>query len=469
MSTLSHPRNPSSRPAGTFAVVGLLLLGLGACTETTSDGGTGTGLGPSDRATPSSDSPAPSAGATGTPSDSGAASGGFTTVEVTVADGADGGPAQGRSLTVPDGWTAEVWADVPGARLAAWTPDGSLLVSTGGRGTLELLAPTSPGAAPERTVLLDGLSGPQGVAFAEQDGRDVLVVGDSSRIVAWDYAGGAVTDERVLVDDLPTSGHGAKAVAVQGDTVFYSLGSSGNRDPADRSTDPERATVWQVGLDGSGNAVVARGVRNGFGLDVAPDGSLFVAVNQADNQPYPFQDDSGQYGQVVPEWVNENPVEQVTRIDPGTDLGWPLCVPDTRDSADLTDLPFVNDPENNPDGAELDCASIPSTMVGLPAHSAPLGLAFTAGSALEPVLGSGALVTAHGSWNRQPPRPPYVAFSPWDDASATLGAPVDLVTGFQEDDGSRWGRAVTAVPGPDGSLYVTDDEAGLVYRIGPAA
>jgi glucose/arabinose dehydrogenase len=142
-------------------------------------------------------------------------------------------------------------------------------------------------------------------------------------------------------------------------------------------------------------------------------------------------------------------------------------VPDTRGHDDLLDLPYVNDPTHNPDGDQLDCAAIRTTMLGLPAHSAPLGLTFTTGSALEATLGLGALITSHGSWNREPPRAPGVAFSPWDADTATLGTPVDLVSGFQGPDGSRWGRTVDAVPGPDGSLYITDDEAGRVYRVSP--
>ena len=70
--------------------------------------------------------------------------------------------------------------------------------------------------------------------------------------------------------------------------------------------------------------------------------------------------------------------------------------------------------------------------------------------------------------HRIEPREPGVYFSPWSDATATLGVTVPLVTGFQSDAGSRWGRSVTAVPGGDGSLYITDDDAGLVYRISPS-
>jgi glucose/arabinose dehydrogenase len=405
----------------------------------------------------------------GLPSPAPARIGPLSPVPLIVAEGADAGAARGRSLNLPAGWTAQVWANVADARLAAWAPDGRLVVSTGGRGVLAILTPGVGGRAPLVATLLDGLDNPQGVAFAERDGRRVLIVGEETQLVAFDYAEGKVSNRRVILGGLPGGGHGSKAVAVAGGTVYYSLGSATNRSPSDRTSTPQRAVVAQVGLDGTGNKTVATGVRNGFGLAIAPDGTLFVAVNHADNQPYPFRDSTGQYGQTVREYVNEHPNEQVSRITPGTDLGWPYCVPDSRGRDDLTNLPYVNDPVNNPDGAALDCARIGSTMVGLPAHSAPLGLAFTHGSALPGSVKAGALITAHGSWNRQPARPPYVAYSPWDSATKTLGAATELVTGFQDGDGSRWGRSVTAVPGPDGSIYVTDDHAGLIYRLTPAA
>ncbi|MFV0286500.1 MAG: PQQ-dependent sugar dehydrogenase, partial [Demequina sp.] len=381
--------------------------------------------------------------------------------EVTIADGTDAPQAEGRSLEIPAGWEAEVWAAVPGARLAAWTPDGTLLVSTGDRGEVVALRPTSDGAAPEATILLSGLDNPQGLAFA--DGT-TLIVGESTTIASYDYADGAATGRRVLADGLPGGGHASKAVVVDGDRVLFSLGSSSNRDPADRESTPERAVVASVALAGGSHEVVARGVRNGFGLAIAPDGTVWTAVNQSDNQPYPFDDATGLYGTEDRDYINENPVEQVTRVEDGGDLGWPYCVPDARDG--IVDLPFVNDPELNPLGEALDCAGLAPTAVGLPSHSAPLGLTFTT-DAVAATLGDGAVVTMHGSWNREPPREPGIAFLPWDDEAGTLGAPVTLVSGFQDDDGSRWGRIVATAIGPDGDLYVTDDEAGLVYRIGP--
>jgi glucose/arabinose dehydrogenase len=97
------------------------------------------------------------------------------------------------------------------------------------------------------------------------------------------------------------------------------------------------------------------------------------------------------------------------------------------------------------------------------AHSAPLGLSFATTPGLAGGYGPGALVGVHGSWNRTPPRPPEVSFFAWRDG--TLGPQQTLLTGFQGKDGSRWGRPVMAVQGPDHALYVSDDLAGAVYRV----
>ncbi|HWS34360.1 MAG TPA: gluconolaconase [Actinoplanes sp.] len=389
-------------------------------------------------------------------------------VALTVAAGVDPGTAAGQSLNLRRGWTAQVWANVPGARRLAWTPDGRLLVSTGPGGTIALLTPAAAGQGPTVTTLAAGLQHTQGLAVGRHHGRTVLLAGDRTRIVAWDYAAGTVTNQRVIVDGLPSGGHDRITPVIHGDQVFYNLGSRTNDDPIDRTGTPERATIARVGLDGTGNTTIATGVRNGSGLSFAPDGTLFAAINQSDNQPYPFKDETGWYGRQVPAYINENPVDQVARIRPGTELGWPYCLPDTTGHPDRTDLGYVSQPLNNPDGTVLDCATADRTALGLPAHGAPLGFAFTHDSRLPRSLANGALITSHGSWNRTPPREPSVVYSPWDARKRTLTPPQPLVTGWQNPDGTRWGRSVDAIPGPDGALYVTDDQAGLVYRLAPA-
>jgi glucose/arabinose dehydrogenase len=80
---------------------------------------------------------------------------------------------------------------------------------------------------------------------------------------------------------------------------------------------------------------------------------------------------------------------------------------------------------------------------------------------------SGAVIAAHGSWDREPPQSPALLWLGWDGGQRTLQPAVVLVAGFQSRNGSRWGRPVDAVPGPDGALYVSDDLAGAVYRLQP--
>lgn len=130
-------------------------------------------------------------------------------------------------------------------------------------------------------------------------------------------------------------------------------------------------------------------------------------------------------------------------------------------------MPFVADALTNPRGSAFDCSTLPPIEVALAAHSAPLGLAFLEGSNLPAPWSGGAVVAVHGSWDRQPPQSPAVLWMPWDTATGTLQPATTLVTGFQEANGSRWGRPVDAVPGPDGALYVSDDTAGAIYRLAP--
>src|SRR5690348_13429911 len=100
-----------------------------------------------------------------------------------------------QQVLIPPGWSMSVWAAVPDARLAAWTPDGALLVSRPGEGEVVRLTRGSDGTAAS-TVLLSGLTQPHGLAF---DGT-TLYVAESNRIQAYSYAEGAATDPRLVVD-----------------------------------------------------------------------------------------------------------------------------------------------------------------------------------------------------------------------------------------------------------------------------
>ncbi|MCX2931826.1 gluconolaconase [Mycobacterium sp. CVI_P3] len=386
---------------------------------------------------------------------------GLAPVVVTVPTGLDAAPFDTpRRVLVPPGWTASVWARVPKARLATWTPDGALLVSVPATGQILRLTSAQPHA--QSSVLLDGLDQPHGLAF--DDGT--LFVAESDEVAAFDYGGGRVGARRVVAGGLPDArspelggayAHALKSVAIGRDgAVYFSIGSTGNITADDRTADPPRATIMRIPPSGGPPAVFATGVRNGTGLAIAPDGSVWTAVNNRDQIADPRPGPS--YGKVTG-YVNDHPPESVARLTQGRELGWPYCNPDI-------DGPpaFVRDVQTNADGSHLDCARLPPVEQTLGAHSAPLGLSFIDGQLPEPFV-SGALVGVHGSWNRTPPRAPEVSFFGWHDG--TLGPQQTLVGGFQEVDGTRWGRPVAAVVGPDGAVYVTDDYAGAVYRVAP--
>jgi len=436
--------------------------------------------------------PVPGTSSTGASSPSPQAPALVDTVVRVPAGSSDAPFDRARRLQAPPGWTVDVWARVPGARLLAWTPDGRLLVSRPRSGDVVALAPggdvptgTRTGAAPTptptRRTLVDGLDQPHGLAFS----GSTLYVAESNKVDAFTYASGAVSERRVVVDGLPDAkspelrgayAHALKSVAVGPDGALYvSVGSTGNISAEDRDADPQRAGILRVPPGGGAPAVFARGVRNGTGLAVDPDGAVWTAVNNRDNVEYPADadydgDGEPDTGRVVPAYVNDHPLEPLARLQQGRDLGWPYCNPDPDVAPGRPDSPlaysgrpFVRDVQTNPDGSKLDCATLPPVEQGLGAHSAPLGLSFATSPGLPGGYGPGALVGVHGSWNRTPPRAPEVSFFAWRDG--TLGPQQTLLTGFQDPDGSRWGRPVMAVQGPDRALYVSDDLAGVVYRV----
>lgn len=417
---------------------------------------------------PARSAPAPSSA---TPED-------LVPVTLTVPKGMDAAPLDvARQALVPRGWTLSVFARIPSARLAVWAPDRTLLVSVPKNGTVVRL--TRDG---QESVLLDGLTQPHGLTFS----GSTLYVAQSDRVDAYDYADGAATDPRPIVTGLPDArspelggkyAHALKSVAVGRDgSVYVSVGSTGNISAEDLTTSPPRASILRVPPGGGKPEPFAVGVRNGTGLAIAPDGAVWTAVNNRDNIQYPFDRPYGtasgsSLGQVIGEYVRDHPVEPLAKLTAGRNLGWPYCNPDPDtdpgvlgSAQDLSDVPFTRDVETNPDGRKLDCATLPKVEQSLGGHSAPLGLSFVDGG-LPGGYAHGALVGVHGSWNAAPPRAPEVSFFPWRDGE--LGKQQTLVGGFQAADGSRWGRPVAAVIGPDKAVYITDDEAGAVYRLAP--
>ncbi|MEJ3651381.1 gluconolaconase [Actinomycetes bacterium KLBMP 9759] len=402
-------------------------------------------------------------------------------VAVTVPDELKEGPFETQQYAeVPPGWKIAVWARIPGVRFPAWAQDGGLLLTSPADGQV-LRAVNDPSGKARVDVVLDNLNQPLGIAF---DGRTVYVA-ESDTITSYDYEQGKLVNPRPVAKNLPdaksadlggTYAHALKNVVVGPDrSLYYSVGSTGNISVEDRDATPQRAVIMRIPpTPGAAPEVFARGVRNGTGLAIAPDGAVWTAVNHRDNILYPhdrsYEGNGGSSrGQLIDAYLANHPAEQLAKLTAGRDLGWPFCNsdPDVNPGApdtafDYTTPAFVNDVELNPDGTKLDCSSLTPVEQSFPAHSAPLGITFVT---VPGPYGQGALVGLHGSWNANPPRAPEVSFFPYKNGQ--LGKQQTLVGGFQNADGSRWGRPVAATVGPDDAVYVTDDTAAAVYRLTP--
>jgi glucose/arabinose dehydrogenase len=214
-------------------------------------------------------------------------------VTLTVPEGMGAAPLDvPRQALVPRGWTLSVFARVPSARLAAWAPDGALLVSVPRDGSVVRLAPDGDGTA-SVSVLLSELRQPHGITFV----GSTLFVAQTHRVDAYAYADGTATDPRPVVTDLPDAqtpglgryGHVLKSVAVGEDgSVYVSVGSTGNISAEDLTATPPRASILRVPPGGGAPEPFATNVRNGTGLAIAPDGAVWTAVNNRDNIQYPF-------------------------------------------------------------------------------------------------------------------------------------------------------------------------------------
>ncbi len=378
-----------------------------------------------------------------------------------------------RQLDIPAGYTISVYARLAGARFLAVAPDSSIFVSVPSGGRIERIVPGVGGGDPTIADYATGLDTPQGLVFHTIGGTTYLYVSETNAVVRYPWVADAPTAgaATVVVANLPTGGaHLFKDIVLDGnDKLYVALGSSCNVCTGDRSSSPERGAIYQYNADGSGGQLFAVGIRNAEGLAILPGGTtLWVVINNRDNIPYPYHDASGlSYGAVVQSYVDNHPPDEITSVRQDGDYGWPYCNP-TQDSASgfrsMAFDPAVDAGIN--DSAQVNCTAKDRIDLGVQAHSAPLGLLFTSGTAISRTLGAGAIVAFHGSWNRSVLtgyKLVYIAFAGTTPASTT---PYDLVTGWANSS-IYWGRPVDVAVDATGALFITDDQAGAIYRLAP--
>jgi glucose/arabinose dehydrogenase len=342
----------------------------------------------------------------------------------------------GERLQAPQGLHVQVYSgEVPLARVMVFTPTGDLIVSRTRGNLVSLLERDADGdgRADGNRVLFDDLDGPHGLALHE----GWLYVAERTAVgrAKFDAVAGRVTGsyERILTG-LTTDGfHQTKTIGFGPDGWLYlAQGSSCN---VCIEKDPRRATMMRLRPDGSDAEVIATGLRNSVGFDWAPwDGGLYATDNGRDL----LGDDL--------------PPDELNRIEAGRFYGWPYV--------HGYGLP---DPEFG--GRYMGNAAPTNPVHGFRPHNAPLGIHFVRTARLPAGFERAALVALHGSWNRKTPDGYKVVALRWrEDGSIDES---DFLTGFLGPDGII-GRPAFVTEGPDGAIYVSDDYAGVIYRVSAA-
>ena len=342
------------------------------------------------------------------------------------------GDSAGDSLRVPPGFTVRLFAKVPGARVMTVGPDGALYVSQTGQGRIvRLVARAGAATADSQTVAVSGLDSPHGMAWR---GNWLYIANTGAVVRVRIESGRAVTTPEVLARYSSGGGHFTRSIVFGADSAMYiSIGSSCNLCV---ESAPDRAAVMRYDLDGRGGRRYASGLRNAVGMALHPvTKEIWVSQHERDN--------------LAPDHENLPP-EEINILRDGGDYGWPYCHSDR-----------VPNPEY---GDQARCNRTLAPALQMQAHSAPLGMTFLTNASRFPAEMRGDLLLAfHGSWNRTVPTGAKVV-----RIRVVNNRPVsyeDFLWGFQRPDGSRWGRPTDVAVWTDGSVLVSEDEGGGIYRI----
>lgn len=361
-----------------------------------------------------------------------------------------------KRVKLPEGFKIELYAIVPDARHMAVAPSTNMLFVGTRKSTVWAVTDrNSDGVADEVKSFAPSLkfTNPNAVCWTK-DG--FLVVVEHNRVLNFPAAEFFYEGPDVAVIEVVSQGklipveeesynHGARTCRIGPDKMLYvTLGQPYNVQPKDKIDLYNKTGIGGIvrldPFDGSKREVFAMGARNSVGMDFNPkDGSLWWTDNQVDG-----------LGDDIP------PGELNRSTKPGQHFGFPYWngkykVAGSPAATDLKDM-------KEPAGAIF-------PQVDFPAHQAQLGMAFYTGKKFPAKYQGGAFVAAHGSWNRTKPSGAEIQFVPIK-ADGTAGNMEVFASGFLDSEtGLYRGRPVDVAVMKDGSMLVSDDFAGAIYRI----
>ncbi|MER8953093.1 sorbosone dehydrogenase family protein [Mesorhizobium sp. M0833] len=364
---------------------------------------------------------------------------------------------------LPPGFSAErIASGLYNPRVVRVAPNGDLFIANGHADQIRVYRLAEGRAKPiEKAIFAQGLNYPYGIAFYPPGGKPQWVyVANSDSIVRFPYRDGdlkASGKPETIVAKIPSGGHSTRDIAfsLDGKTLFLSVGSDSNvAEDMDKQPDggldawakskplgaawgPEegRADVLAFDPDGKNPRTVATGLRNCTGMTVQPaSGALWCVVNERD------------------ELGDNVPFEFATEVKDGAFYGWPWYY-----------IGNHGDPRHHGERPDLaGKATVPDVL--MQAHSAPMNIAFYDGKNFPADYRGDAFVTMHGSWNRGARTGYKVVRLKFRDGKPT-GEYEDFMTGFVISNDAVWGRPVGVAMAKDGSLIVTEDGNGTIWRV----
>jgi len=343
-------------------------------------------------------------------------------------DGLERTTVEGHDLYMRPGFRISVFAQgLGGVRYLALGPGNVVYASRMSAGVIVRLPDANhDGVADSVITVQSGLRQPFGIAFR----GDTMYVGETNALDRFNPGATAP----VKLATLPSGqGHSTRTVVAGPDgKIYVAIGSSCN---ICDEADPRRAAVVTYNPDGTGEHLFARGLRNSVGL----------AFNPTTHELWANNNDRDNLG-------DDLPPEHVNILKDGKYYGWPQCY-----------LPG----KPNPEYPDANCATVEPPAITIQAHSAPLGLAFYTGTMFPAEYRGDAIMTLHGSWNRSVPTGAKVVRVRIQNGEAT--GVEDFITGWlppgAASTSGRWGRPVSPLVLPDGSLLISDDDGGKIWRV----